>query len=90
MAHYLFQASYTPESWAGLIKNPENRRLAIAKLMESAAESWSRSTSRSAPPTPTSSLTCPTTSRLAGGSGRRSKRRSTSPHDDAPDDLGRG
>ena len=36
MAHYLFQASYTPESWAGLIKKPENRRLAIAKLMESA------------------------------------------------------
>jgi len=36
MAHYLFQASYTPESWAGLIKNPENRGLAIAKLMESA------------------------------------------------------
>ena len=36
MPHYLFQASYTAQSWAAVIKAPENRRLAIAKLMESA------------------------------------------------------
>ncbi len=33
MPLYMFQVSYTSESWAGLIKNPENRREAIAKLM---------------------------------------------------------
>ena len=36
MPHYLFQASYTSQSWAGLVKSPENRRLAIAKVIESA------------------------------------------------------
>jgi uncharacterized protein with GYD domain len=25
MAHYLIQASYTPETWAAQIKNPQNR-----------------------------------------------------------------
>ncbi len=39
MPHYLFQVSYTPESWAGLIKKPENRREAIAKLMADAGGS---------------------------------------------------
>ena len=36
MAHYLFQTSYTQASWAALVKNPENRRQSIAKLIESA------------------------------------------------------
>ena len=36
MPHFLFQVSYTPESWAGLIKSPENRRETIAKLMTNA------------------------------------------------------
>ena len=36
MPHYLFQVSYTSQSWAALVKSPENRRLAIAKLMEAA------------------------------------------------------
>ena len=36
MPHFLFQVSYTPESWAGFIKNPENRRETIAKLMTNA------------------------------------------------------
>lgn len=36
MPHYLFQASYTSQSWAALVKSPENRRLAITKLIESA------------------------------------------------------
>jgi uncharacterized protein with GYD domain len=36
MPHYLFQASYTSQSWAALVKKPENRRLAIARLVESA------------------------------------------------------
>ena len=36
MPHYLFQASYTSQSWSALLKNPENRRVAIAKLIESA------------------------------------------------------
>ena len=25
MAHYLFQAAYTPQAWATLIKNPHDR-----------------------------------------------------------------
>lgn len=36
MPHYLFQVNYTPQSWAGFVKKPENRRLAIAKLLEQA------------------------------------------------------
>lgn len=34
MARYLIQASYTPEAWAGMIRNPQNRREAVAPLIE--------------------------------------------------------
>jgi uncharacterized protein with GYD domain len=33
MPHYLFRASYTPEAWADLVKNPQNRREAIRPLI---------------------------------------------------------
>jgi len=36
MPHYLYQVSYTPESWAAFMKSPENRRDTIAKFMENA------------------------------------------------------
>ena len=34
MPHYLYQVKYTPESWATLTKNPENRRETIGRLFE--------------------------------------------------------
>ena len=34
MARYLIQASYTPESWAAQLKNPQDRRQAAAPLLE--------------------------------------------------------
>lgn len=39
MPHYLFQVSYTAESWASLMKNPENRRESIGRLMTNAGGS---------------------------------------------------
>ena len=35
MALYLTRFSYTPETWARLIKNPEDRRVAARKYIES-------------------------------------------------------
>ena len=35
MAFYLTQFSYTPETWARLTKNPEDRRVAARKYIES-------------------------------------------------------
>ena len=35
MAFYLTQFSYTPETWARLMKNPEDRRVAARKYIES-------------------------------------------------------
>ena len=29
MAHYLLQLSYTPEAWAALVQNPQNRAKAV-------------------------------------------------------------
>ena len=34
MTHYLVRVSYTPESWAGLVKNPQNRRDAVRPIIE--------------------------------------------------------
>lgn len=34
MAHYLFQASYTPEAWGNLIRDPQNRLEAVAPVIE--------------------------------------------------------
>ena len=34
MAYYLIQAAYTPEAWAKLIKEPQDRRKAIAPMIE--------------------------------------------------------
>ena len=34
MAYYLFQASYTPEALAALIKKPENRIEIVSKTIE--------------------------------------------------------
>jgi uncharacterized protein with GYD domain len=35
MAMYLIRFSYTPETWARLMKNPEDRREAVRKCIES-------------------------------------------------------
>ena len=35
MPHYLFQASYTGETWGTLIQNPQNRLEVIKSLAES-------------------------------------------------------
>jgi uncharacterized protein with GYD domain len=34
MAYYLIQAAFTPESWAKLVKNPQDRKAAIAPMVE--------------------------------------------------------
>lgn len=34
MAYYLIQATFTPEAWAKLVKNPQDRRQAIAPMVE--------------------------------------------------------
>lgn len=34
MAFYLFQASYTPEAWAGLVKRPQDRARAIRPIIK--------------------------------------------------------
>ena len=34
MAHYLIQAAYTPEAWAALTKNPQDRTEAIKPVVE--------------------------------------------------------
>lgn len=35
MAHYLVQGGYTPEAWAGLVKNPEDRTAVVRAAFES-------------------------------------------------------
>ena len=34
MAHFLVQVSYTPEAWAAMTKNPQNREDAIRPVVE--------------------------------------------------------
>ena len=34
MSHYLVQVAYTPEAWATMVKNPQNRLAAIAPAVE--------------------------------------------------------
>jgi uncharacterized protein with GYD domain len=34
MAYYMIQAAFTPESWAKLVKNPQDRREAIRPMIE--------------------------------------------------------
>ena len=34
MPRYLLRASYTPEAWATLVKNPQNRREAVRPIIE--------------------------------------------------------
>lgn len=34
MAHYMIQAAYTPDAWAGLVKNPQDRAEAIRPAVE--------------------------------------------------------
>jgi len=36
MPHYLWRGSYSAETWAALIKNPQNRRDPVRALVESA------------------------------------------------------
>jgi uncharacterized protein with GYD domain len=39
MAHFLIQATYTPEAWAAMARNPEDRREAIQQLLQKAGAS---------------------------------------------------
>jgi uncharacterized protein with GYD domain len=34
MAYYLLQMTYTPQGWAALVKNPQNRLQALAPVVE--------------------------------------------------------
>ncbi len=34
MPYYLLQAAYTPEAWANLVKNPQDRTEAIRPIIE--------------------------------------------------------
>jgi hypothetical protein len=34
MAYYLIQAAYTPEAWAKMVKSPQDRKAAIAPMIE--------------------------------------------------------
>ena len=34
MSHYLVQVAYTPEAWATMVKNPQDRLAAIAPAVE--------------------------------------------------------
>jgi uncharacterized protein with GYD domain len=34
MPNYLLQATYTPEAWAGMVKNPQNRLDAVRPVIE--------------------------------------------------------
>lgn len=34
MAHYLFQVAYTPQAWATLIKNPQDRMQALKPVLD--------------------------------------------------------
>ena len=34
MAHYLAQVAYTPEAWASMVKNPQDRLAAVAPVIE--------------------------------------------------------
>lgn len=34
MPHYLLQAAYTPEAWATMTKNPEDRSASVASVIE--------------------------------------------------------
>ncbi len=34
MPHYLIQATYTPEAWAALVKNPQSRAEAVRPIIE--------------------------------------------------------
>jgi len=34
MAHYLLQVAYTPEAWAGLLKNPQDRTVALKPVLD--------------------------------------------------------
>ncbi|HLB03895.1 MAG TPA: GYD domain-containing protein [Gaiellaceae bacterium] len=34
MAHYLAQVAYTPEAWASMVKNPQDRLAAVTPVIE--------------------------------------------------------
>ena len=34
MAYYLIQAAFTPEAWAKLVKSPQDRKAAVAPMVE--------------------------------------------------------
>jgi uncharacterized protein with GYD domain len=34
MAHYLLQVAYTPEAWAAMLKNPQDRRAAVEPALK--------------------------------------------------------
>ena len=38
MPHYLLQVAYTPEAWATMVKNPQNREDAVRPAVEKLGE----------------------------------------------------
>ena len=41
MSLYMYQAAYTPESWAAQLKNPQNRAETVGRALCEAAENLS-------------------------------------------------
>ncbi len=63
MPMYLTRFSYTPETWARLVKNPEDRRVAARQYIESVGGNCTGSGMPSASTTATTCGRRPTTSR---------------------------
>ena len=40
MAYYMFQAAYTPEAWATMVRNPQNRAELVRPVVESLGGRW--------------------------------------------------
>ena len=43
MAYYLVQVAYTPEAWASMVKNPQDRTEAVRPVVERLGGSWESS-----------------------------------------------
>ena len=40
MAYYMFQGAYTPEAWATMVSNPQNRAQLVRPVIESLGGRW--------------------------------------------------
>jgi len=62
MPYYLLQATYSPEAWSGMVKNPQNRLDAVRPVIEKLGGKVEVDGSRSASTTSSWSVRCRTTS----------------------------